>query len=109
MFGEQPGVTTLVGRLVDESRTLVSAEVALYKAKAGERVSAYKSAIVFFAIAGVLGLAALVALLVGLIMALATVLHPIWATLIVVGVVLLLAAVLGIVGKGRLAGPERSV
>jgi hypothetical protein len=109
MFGEQPGVTTLVGRLVDESRTLVSAEVALYKAKAGERVSAYKSAIVFFAIAGVLGLAALVALLVGLIMALATVLHPIWATLIVVGVVLLLAAILGIVGKGRLAGPERSV
>lgn len=109
MFGEQPGVTTLVGRLVDESRTLVSAEVALYKAKAGERVSAYKSAIVFFAIAGVLGLAALVALLVGLIMALATVLHPIWATLIVVGVVVLLAAILGIVGKGRLAGPERSV
>jgi hypothetical protein len=109
MFGEQPGVTTLVGRLVDESRTLVSAEVALYKAKAGERVAAYKSAIVFFAIAGVLGLAALVALLVGLIMALATVLHPIWATLIVVGVVLLLAAILGIVGKGRLAGPERSV
>ncbi len=109
MFGEQPGVTTLVGRLVDESRTLVSAEIALYKAKAGERVSAYKSAIVFFAIAGVLGLAALVALLVGLIMALATVLHPIWATLIVVGVVLLLAAILGIVGKGRLAGPERSV
>jgi len=109
MFGEQPGVTTLVGRLVDESRTLVSAELALYKAKAGERVSAYKSAIVFFAIAGVLGLAALVALLVGLIMALATVLHPIWATLIVVGVVLLLAAILGIVGKGRLAGPERSV
>ena len=109
MFGEQPGVTTLVGRLVDESRTLVSAEVALYKAKVGERVSAYKSAIVFFAIAGVLGLAALVALLVGLIMALATVLHPIWATLIVVGVVLLLAAILGIVGKARLAGPERSV
>jgi hypothetical protein len=108
MFGEEPGVTTLVGRLVDESRSLVSAEVALYKAKASERVAAYRSAIVFFAVAAALGLAALVALLVGLIMALATVLHPIWATLIVVGAVLLLAAVLGIVGKGRLAGPERS-
>ncbi len=107
MFGEQPGVTTLVGRLVDESRTLVSAEVALYRAKATERLSAYKSAIVFFVVAGILALAALIALLVGLVMALSTVLHPIWATLIVVGVVLVLAAILGIVGKGRLAGPER--
>ena len=64
--GREAGVTTLIGRLVDDSRTLVSAEVALYKAKASERIAAYKSAVVFFAAAGVLALAALIALLVGL-------------------------------------------
>ena len=100
--GEE-GVATLVSRLVDDSRTLVSAEVALYKAKAGERVSAYKSAVVFFAIAGVLALAALIALLVGLILSLATLIGPLGATAIVVGIVFAVAAVLGIVGKNKLA------
>lgn len=100
--GEE-GVATLVSRLVDDSRTLVSAEVALYKAKAGERVAAYKSAIVLFAIAGVLALAALIALLVGLILSLATLIGPLGATAVVVGVVLVLAGVLGVVGKNKLA------
>lgn len=98
-----PGVTTLIGRLVDDSRTLVSAEVALYKAKASERVAAYKSAVIFFAVAGVLALAALVALLVGLILSLATLIGPLGATAVVVGVVLLIALILALVGKGRLA------
>ncbi len=100
---DSPGVTTLIGRLVDDSRTLVSAEVALYKAKASERVAAYKSAVIFFAVAGVLALAALVALLVGLILSLATLIGPLGATAVVVGVVLLIALVLALVGKGRLA------
>lgn len=100
--GEE-GVATLVSRLVDDSRTLVSAEVALYKAKAGERVAAYKMAIVFFAAAGVLALAALIALLVGLIMSLATLIGPLGATAVVVGVVLAIAAVLGVIGKNKLA------
>ena len=100
---DSPGVTTLIGRLVDDSRTLVSAEVALYKAKASERVAAYKSAVIFFAVAGVLALAALVALLVGLILSLATLIGPLGATAVVVGVVLLIALILALVGKGRLA------
>lgn len=100
---QEPGVASLVGRLVDDSRNLVSAEVALYKAKAGERYAAYKSAAIYFAIAGVLALAALIALLVGLIMSVATLVGPLAATAIVVGVVLVIAAVLGVVGKGKLA------
>jgi len=99
-------VTTLIGRLVDDSRTLVSAEVALYKAKASERVAAYKSAVVFFAAAGVLALAALIALLVGLILSLATLIGPLGATGVVIGSVLLIALVLALVGKRRLARPE---
>ncbi len=64
---DEPGLAALVGRLIDDSRSVVSAEVTLYKAKAAERIAAYKSAIVFFAAAAILALAALVALLVGLI------------------------------------------
>lgn len=108
---EEEGITTLIGRLVDDSRHVVSAEIGMYKAKASERIAAYKSAIVFFAVAGVLALAALIALLVGLIMALATLVGPLLATVIVVVVVLALAGGLAFVGKGKLAAPilpERS-
>lgn len=104
--GAEPPVTTLIGQLVDDSRELVSAEVGLYKARASERIGAYKGAAVFFAIAGVLALAALIALLVGLILSLATVIGPGLATLAVVGVTLLIAGVLGMIGKGRLAPPR---
>lgn len=99
-------VPELVGRLVDDARGLVSAEIELYKAKAGERVSAYKAAAIFFAAAGVLALAALIALLVGLIMTLATLIGPGFATAAVVIVVLTVAAVLGMVGRGKLAKPD---
>ena len=98
-------VSALVARLVTEARGLAGAEVALVKARVGERVSAYKNAVIFFAIAGVLALAALIALLVGLILTIATLVGPGFATAIVVVVTLVLAGVLGIIGKGRLAAP----
>lgn len=100
------GVPELVGRLVEDTRGLVTAEVELYKSKIAERVSAYKSAAVLFAIAGVLGLVGLIALLVGLIMTLATLMGPGLATLVVVGVVLAAAAVLGLIGRAKLAPPN---
>ena len=53
-----------------------------------------------------LALAALVALLVGLIMSLATLIGPGWATAAVVGSVLAICAVLAVIGKGRLAPPD---
>ena len=100
------GVATLVHRAVDDARELARAEVALAKAKLGERATAYKSAAIFFVVAAVLALAALVALLVGLILTIATLLGPGWATAIVVGATLLIALVLGLIGKGRLAPPQ---
>ena len=96
-------VATLMSRLVDDTRSLASAEIALYKARIGERTSAYKNAAIFFAAAGVLALAALIALLVGLIMSIATLVGPGFATAIVVGVVLIVAGILAEVGKGKLA------
>lgn len=97
------GIGTLIHRAVDNARELAQAEIALIKAKVSERVGAYESAAIFFGIAGVLVLAALIALLVGLIITLATLVGPGWATLIVVGTTLAVAVVLGLIGKGKLA------
>ncbi|GAA0671400.1 fatty acid desaturase [Sphingomonas insulae] len=100
---EDEGIGALVSQFVEDARGLASAEVALVKARIGERASAYKNAAVFFVVAGVLALAALIALLVGLILSLATVIGPWLATAAVVVGTLAIAAVLAIVGKGRLA------
>jgi uncharacterized membrane protein YqjE len=99
---QDEGIPALVSRLVEDTRTLAGAEVALYKAKIAERVVAYKGAVVFFAAAGVLALAALIALLVGLILSLATLIGPGLATAVVVLSVLAIAGGLAMVGKGRL-------
>ena len=96
------GVAALVHRVIEDGRELAQAEVALVKARVGERASAWKSAVLFFAIAGVLALAAVIALLVGLILTIATLVGPGWATAIVIGATLLIAAVLGLIGKGKL-------
>lgn len=103
--GDGETLTTLVGRLVDDSRNLVGAEIALYKARGLERVSRYKSAAIFFVAAGVLALAGLIALLVGLILSLATLVGPLGATAIVVVAVLIIAGILAMVGKSRMKQP----
>lgn len=102
------GVSALVHRTVDDVRELASAEVALYKAKAQERISAYTSAAIYFGAAAVLALSAVTALLVGLIMALATLIGPLAATAVVVLATLAIAGVLAMIGKGKLA-PAKGV
>lgn len=96
-------MSVLVHRAIDDVRELASAEVALYKAKASERIAAYTSAAIYFGAAAVLALSAVTALLVGLIMALATLIGPLGATAVVVLVTLAIAGVLAMVGKGKLA------
>ena len=98
-----PGLPQRGGQLVDDTREVVRTEIALYKAKASERITAYKGAAIFFGAAAVLALEALGALLVGLILTLATLIGPGWATLIVVGAVFALAGALAYIGKNRLA------
>ena len=100
--GEDESLVSIVGRLATETKSLATAEVAVYKAKFGETASAYKSAAMFFAVAGVLALAALIALLVGAILTLATLVGPGWATAIVVVAVLAVAAILAMIGKSKL-------
>lgn len=100
------GVGTLVHRAVEDARELARAELALVKAKAGERATAYKNAAIFFGAAAVLALSAVTALLVGLILSLATLLGPGGATAIVVIATFIIAGVLALVGKGKLAPPK---
>ena len=97
------GISTLVHRAVADAKELATAEIALVKAKASERISAFARAAIFFGAAGVLALSAVVALLVGLILSLATLIGPLGATGVVVVVTLIVAGILAMIGKGKLA------
>ena len=103
---ETAGLASLVAQTIDDARALASAEIELQKAKLGERVAAYRGAIIMFAVAGVLGLCGFIALLVGLILALATVSGPGLATAAVVLTVMVTATVLAMIGRARLAPPK---
>lgn len=87
------GVTDLIGQLTQDARAVLSAEVAVQKARVTGRVAKYKVAAINFVIAGVLGLATLIALLCGLILTLTPLVGPGFATLIVIGV---MACVIGL-------------
>jgi hypothetical protein len=100
------GMGDLVSRLVAEGRALALAEVEPYKAKATERLGAYKRAGLFFAVAGVLAFCALIALLVGLELTLSPLVGPGGATAIVVIATFAIVGILGLVGKRALAPPQ---
>jgi hypothetical protein len=104
MAGEasDDSIGELFTRLAHDAKDAAQAEVALVRARATSLLIRYKGAAIFFGAAGVLSLAALVALLVGLIMTLTPTTGPGIATLIVVGVVLLLAGILAMVGRSKL-------
>ncbi|WP_242095617.1 MULTISPECIES: phage holin family protein [unclassified Sphingomonas] len=103
--GHKDSVPDLLSRLIEDAKAAASAELNLRKIRLTDRIAAYKTAMIFFAVAGVLALAALIALLVGAILSLATLIGPGFATLAVVFGVLLIAGVLAMIGKARLAPP----
>ena len=104
--GVDQGLSTLVHRAVDDARELARAEIALVKARAGERANAFKNVAIFFGAAAMLAMSAVTALLVGLIFSLAALVGPAGATAIVVVGALVLAGVLAMIGKGKLAPPK---
>ncbi len=85
----------LFGRLVDDARGFGQAELDYYRTLARERLRAAKASLWMGAIAMALALAASVALVVGLVLTLAPVVGPGWATLIVASVSLALASIMG--------------
>ena len=94
MNGEVP-IGQLFNQLVDDGKRYARAEVELYKAKAADKAQPVKRAAIYGGIAVTLALSAVTALLVGLILALQTLIGPLAATLIVVLVTLAVAGGLG--------------
>ncbi|MBA2920094.1 phage holin family protein [Sphingomonas sp. MAH-20] len=94
MNGDVP-IGQLFSQLVDDGKRYARAEVELYKAKAADKAQPVKRAAIYGGIALTLALSAVTALLVGLILALQTLVGPLAATLIVVLVTLILAGGLG--------------
>jgi predicted phage tail protein len=94
----QPGEESLgelFGRLIDDAKGFGRAELDYYRVLARERLRAAKTSLWMGAVAGALALAAAVALVVGSVLTLTPMVGPGWATLIVVGIALLLSGVMG--------------
>lgn len=92
---EEAGIGALIGQLTEDAKDYARAEVEYVKAVAQAKVIEVKGAAIAAVLALALALAAAIGLIVGAILTLATLVGPGWATLIVVGVALLIAALLG--------------
>lgn len=103
----EPGLVDLFGQLATDARDVARAEAGLVKARAIDTLDRYKAAAILFAAAGTIGLAVLVALLVGLILTLAPHVGPGPATLIVVGGFSVITVILGLLGRARLSTARR--
>ena len=98
----EPGVGEILQQLLDDTSEVARSEIALQRAKFFARVERYRGAALLFVAAGTLVLAALVALLIGLIFVIAPHLGAASATAIVVIGTLVVAAICAIAGRGRL-------
>ena len=104
-------LSDLFRRLVDQCRAWLRAEIALYRAEATIRGLAAGWALGYLVGALMLASAALITLLVGLVMWIGTALNLGWAILIVVGITLLIAALLGWLGVKKITAalePDKS-
>jgi hypothetical protein len=72
-------IADLFGQLIEDGRTYARAEVGLYKQIAAYRASKAKNGIIALGAAAVLGLSALTAITVGLVMGLAVLIGPVAA------------------------------
>lgn len=88
------GLGTVVGRVVEDAKAYARAEVTLWKTVAGTRGSQAGIAAGLAVGALLIALSAITALLVGAILSLRPIMGPGWATLLVVVVALVVAAIL---------------
>jgi hypothetical protein len=104
--GHQPGDVGGLGdtivQVVDDGKAYAAAQVALYKALALARWRIAQGGLIFAAVAAVLGLSAVTALLVGLILSLAPLIGPLGATAVVILATLVIAGVLGWLAARRI-------
>jgi len=95
-------IGTLLSRVVSDAEQVARAEIALQKAKVVVKIGEAKTGVVALLVAVVLAILALIGLVVGVLMILAPIVGPAWATVIVVGVLAVLAVALGSFGMNRL-------
>lgn len=95
-------------RVMEEGKAFARAEIELYRTLAAARMADLRWAAAFALIAVVLVQGAFVALIVGLVMTVARLLGPGWATSVVFGGTLVVAAVVGWLAWRRLARAMRA-
>lgn len=97
------GVGDAIVRVADDAKAYAAAQIALYKTMANARFRAARLAIILIAAAAALATSALTGLVIGSIFALVPQLGAFTATLVVVGIVSVVAALLGWLAARRLA------
>ncbi len=100
--GERQSLPDLIIELADDGRDWLNAEIAVYRAEARRRLIIAGIGVGLMTLAAALVAGTLVALLVGVVFALAPVVGAGWATAIVIAVALALAAVAAQVGRLQL-------
>ena len=106
---QEESIADLVGRLVDDGREVARAEVNLYKQIARRRSAKAKSGIVQLVAAGILAWFAGLALVFGLVLALATLIGPLASGLLIAAAMGAIAYFLlrkGLEGLKALSGDE---
>ncbi|PZU08138.1 MAG: hypothetical protein DI606_15645 [Sphingobium sp.] len=106
---EHDSVRSVVARLIEDGRAYASAEAEKQKLRAGIVLAGVRNAAIFGIIALILVFAAIVALMVGLIIALAQSMAPLWATLIVVGGALCIVVLLLMLAKGSISRMKKAI
>lgn len=106
---DDESIGALLGRLADDGRAYVKAEISVYKAIAARRAARARSGLIALAIGVVLLVSSITALLLGLVLWLATLIGPLLAGLAIAAVLVLAGFVLvriGISGLKALGGDE---
>jgi hypothetical protein len=99
---KEESIGELIGRLTEDGRAFVKAEVDVYKAVAARRMGRARNGLFALTIGAVLLICSVTALLLGLVLWLATLIGPLLAGLAVAAVLILIGFVLVRVGIGGL-------
>jgi len=105
----EESIGELLGRLADDGRTFVKAEIGVYKAIVARRAARARNGLIALAVGAVLMIASITALLLGLVLWLSTLIGPLLAGLAVAAALILSGFALvrvGISGLKALGGDE---
>jgi hypothetical protein len=105
----EESIGELLGRLAEDGRAFVKAEIGVYKAIAARRAARARNGLIAIAVGAVLMIASIIALLLGLVLWLATLIGPLLAGVAVTAFLVLTGFVLvrvGITGLKALGGDE---